>query len=240
MTLKKVIILNKPFIGSWNGISGNIPHEIIDFMLTDDGQYYAYNNPRGVCPDWIKVGISSMKKPSAKKETHEAKYLLLTGKWTKKTGKVEILYCIELEEKVHSLHTSTNPKNFEDNQNEVKKEISARNIKYNGKLLYDIYGTPDDTLYVTFKAKKILQPKNSMIVSLDYSYQRNKGYIKSDENPSDYEKLTKSINETCLWNKLNLPSLKKGFADLDKFVKDQGNDNLTEAAKRFGEACKKV
>jgi len=236
--MKKVIILNKPFIGDWNNIPGNIPHEIIDFMLTDKGEYYAYNNPWGSCPDWIKVGQSLLSKPSAKKETHEAEYLLLTGRWTRRTGNTEILYCIELEQKIHKYQRSTNPIKFENSQNEMKKEIVNRDIIYNGKLLYDIYKLPDDTLYVTFKAKRILQPKETMVVSLNYVYQRNKGYIKNDENKTDYDKLITVIKNNEMWNELKLPNLKNGFTDFDKFVKEQGNANLTSAADKFKEACK--
>lgn len=60
---KKVIILNKPFLGSWLENQNNIGHEVIDFLKTDNGEYYVFNNPWGVCPDDIFVkGCSPAKK----------------------------------------------------------------------------------------------------------------------------------------------------------------------------------
>ena len=55
---EKFILLNKPFNGSWTYQDGNIAHEIIDFFLTDSGEYYVYNIPYGrTCngrvPDYI-------------------------------------------------------------------------------------------------------------------------------------------------------------------------------------------
>ena len=102
--MDEVIILNKVFEGSWNDIDGNISHEIIDYVLTDNHEQYIYNTPWGHCPDWIFVGQAA-----TKKETHKATYLLLTSitRTDKERGthNFYINYYVELEEKLHNYST---------------------------------------------------------------------------------------------------------------------------------------
>ncbi len=53
----KVYILNKLFDGSYDDIEGNIPHEIIDFVLTDSVKYFVYNVPYGTCRNDIIISV---------------------------------------------------------------------------------------------------------------------------------------------------------------------------------------
>ena len=194
--MKKVILLNKPFLGGWLDKEGNIGHEIIDFLQTDRGDYYVYNNPWGICPQdiWIE-GTSGLTKNS--KEEYAAQYLLLTG--SEHGKEFEILYVIELEEKLHRHNTAKkeeNKANFRMRQEEVKKLMREKDIRYNGKYLDEIYGE-DDSLYLTFKGKKIYRAVNPIpVTDLEYNFQRNKGYIKDDKFPQDYLRVITLIEES--------------------------------------------
>ncbi len=154
--MQEIIILNKIFTGGWLK-DGNIGHEVIDFLATDAGDYYVYNNPWGVCPEDIWVD-GTKKLTRSKKEKYSAKYLVLTSEMHDHS--FNILYVIELEEKLHRKHTKRNiDDEFIRNQDTVKDIIRKRNIKYNDKYLYEIYGD-DKSLYVTFKAKKYIKLTN--------------------------------------------------------------------------------
>lgn len=191
-----VIMLNKPFLGGWLNNDGNIGHEIIDFLLTDNGEYYVYNNPWGICPEdiWVE-GTTELTR--GKKEKYVARYLLLTGSQHKKD--FEILYVIELGEKLHRHTTAKAEKNksaFRDRQEKVKELIRKRNIKYNGKYLDEIYKN-DDSLYLTFQGKMIYKALSPIpVIGLTYNFQRNKGYIFDDEYPSDYSNIIALIEDS--------------------------------------------
>ncbi len=194
-----VILLNKPFLGGWLDSEGNIGHEIIDFLLADDGNSYVYNNPRGACPDNIWVdGTTDLNRLG--REKYLGKYMVLTSE---KRGSVfDILYVIELSEKLHRFHTSENDKVFRENQRDVKNIIRNRKIKYNGKFLDEIY-QEDDTLYLTFKSKKIYKAINPISVTgLTYNFQRNKGYLYDDDSPEDYGTVKKIIEDSIKDEKL--------------------------------------
>lgn len=186
---KGVILLNKPFLGGWLDEKGNIGHEIIDFLKTDDGHYFVYNNPRGVCPDDIWIG-----NPKEKLGKYIGKYLVLTSE--KKGNGFEIQYVIELKGKLHSLHCSKN--DFEKQQEEVKEIIREKNIKYNGKFLYEIYDDKDDSLYVTFEGERIYKAEKPIAFECKkYNFQRNKGYIRDNEElHDDYFELEKLIKKS--------------------------------------------
>ncbi len=191
-----VILLNKPFLGGWLNKQGNIGHEIIDFLHTDDGNYYVYNNPWGICPDdiWIAGTKELTKIP---KEKYFGKYLVLTSE---ERGKdFDILYVIELAEKLHRYHTkkSKNMAQFRIDQMKVKDLIRKRNIKYNGKYLDEIYGK-DDSLYLTFKGSRIYKAVDPILVTgLSYNFRRNKGYLYDDKSQKDYDTV-KEIIETSI------------------------------------------
>ncbi len=188
---KKVILLNKLFLGSWLDEEEHIGHEVIDFFKSDDDKYYVYNNPLGVCPDniwvegtkgWLRTG----------KEKYVGKYMILTS--STKNGKFDILYVIELAEKLHKIHASKSGDKNSICQERVKTIIKDLNIKYNGKYLYDIYS--DNSLYVTFRGSRIYKAGKPLHINdLVYKFQRNKGYIYGDKYPTDYTKINTVIQE---------------------------------------------
>lgn len=216
---KKVIILNKPFLGGWLNEEGRIGHEIIDFFLADNGKYYVYNNPWGVCPDDIWVGDRDKNDYGlvrTDKEQYVAKYMVLTsGAHTsvgKKNGEDDsskktfnILYIIELKAKIHRYNTGSDKnKGLAEGQKNVASVIEEKEIKYNKKSLVEIYGE-DDSLYLTFEANKnsVYKVKDGKILSFTpkkYNFQRNKGYLKSEgkddkDCKEDYETLNKLIED---------------------------------------------
>ena len=145
-TAGNVILLNKPFLGGWLDAKGNIGHEVIDFLKTDDGQYYVYNNPVGFCPGdiWIE-GTTDLER--TQQEKYIGKYLVLTSE--KRGNDFDILYVIELGEKLHRYHVPRKDvAQLRYNQAQVKEIIRKRNIKYNGKYLDEIY--KDDDSKVVF------------------------------------------------------------------------------------------
>lgn len=222
--MSNVIILNKTFEGAWTEKEGNIAHEIIDFIKTDKGEHYIYNNPLGQCPNDIILeerGIKNSKK-------RMAKYILLCSpskmhykKNNNNQNEKEfdycdfyINYCAEIEEILHN--KSRNMNNIASLREEIKKIIDEKEIKYNNKYLYDIYGDNDSTLLVTFKIKKMWQPKNGPInvKTKKYKFQRNKGYVDNDKYPDDYQSIMAKIElngeiDNSIWEEVNLSSLNK-------------------------------
>ena len=187
--VKEVIILNKPFLGDWLDNPENIGHEIIDFLKTDKGEIYAYNNPYGQSPKERKFWVEGTKGlVRLKSERYVAKYLVLCGGEHNKD--FDILYVLKLEEKLHRYSRSKKADVLSKIQERIKKDIiDKRGISYNGKKLYEIYKN-DDSLYVTFKIKEIFKAINPIPVTglKDYKFQRNKGYLYSDKNSHDSDK----------------------------------------------------
>ena len=194
-----VIIFNKPFLGQWLDDPSHIGHEIIDFFKTDKDEIYVYNSPYGQAPNKnIRIGPGG---------AYNLKYLVLTGPTNTKEKEFEILYVIELEEILHRLayvkhkkeenRSDHERKALEKRQKEVKEIIRNKDIKYNGKYLYEIFG---DNLYVTFKASKIYKVTKPISVKMDkYLYQRNKGVLREDEFGGvngDYSKAIKAIEDS--------------------------------------------
>lgn len=230
-----VILLNKLFLGGWLNKEGNIGHEIIDFIKTDNGECYVYNNPWGVCPDDIFVGSKAGKGG----EQYKGEYLVLTSEGKgKKSKDFYILYVIKLAEKIHTQHAvkreceksenefgkeikkdKTKWSELRKRQEEVKKLMEDRNIKYNDKYLHEIYGE-DDTLYLTFRGHEMYKAKNPILVTgLSYNFQRNKGYIYDDKFEKDYKTIEEKIKN----------SLKDGT--LEKFTPKSVNEKEIGALK---------
>ena len=203
---KKVILLNKPFLGNWLDNAGNIGHEIIDFLKTDKGELYIYNNPYGQCPGSGKIGVNDGDKK------YNAKYLVLTGKENAKNKSFEILYVVELEKLLHRESSIKNKKSsstkqkddLENRQKKVREEINNRNIIYNGKKLYEIWKN-DNTLYVTFKASNIYRAVTPISVEMEnYNFQRNKGCLYENKFPKDFERLNDIIDKSIKNNELEV------------------------------------
>ncbi len=210
---KKVIILNKPFLGGWLNDEGKIGHEVIDYFLSDNGNYYIYNNPRGACPNDIWVGNDDRNNYNLTRtstENYIAKYMVLTSGAhslrKKKKGDdndddntntvgstFNILYVIELAAKIHRGKTG---KDLGTSQKGIRKTIEKENIRYNGILLNEIYQS-DETLYLTFEASKIYKANDVIsFTTKRYNFQRNKGYIKSDDYAEDYQALIELIEKS--------------------------------------------
>lgn len=184
-----VVLLNKLFSGGWLDEDGHIGHEIIDFLLTDDGKYFVYNNPWGACPNDIWIDGTKMLERNSE-EKYTGKYMVLTG--PTKGHDFDIVYVIELEEKLHRFHTSKDENIYTSHQKEVIQMMKNLDIKYNGKYLNEIYGV--ESLHLTFIGSKIFKTDSPIRISgLSYKFQRNKGYIYDDKNPDDYLALINKI-----------------------------------------------
>lgn len=199
-----VILLNKPFLGGWLDAKGNIGHEVIDFLQTDDGQYYIYNNPIGFCPTdiWID-GTTELKR--LPEEKYIGKYLVLTSE--KRGNDFDILYVIELKEKLHRYHAPRkNKEKLRHNQERIKELIRKRNIKYNNKYLDEVY-SDDDSLFLTFRGNRLYKANKPITVTgLSYNFQRNKGYLYEDKEYSDDYKKVLDIVEGAIKNGLRFKS----------------------------------
>ena len=200
-TRGNVILLNKPFLGGWLDNEGHIGHEIIDFLLDDNGNYYVYNNPWGACPAniWID-GTTRLERITAEK--YIGKYMVLTSDTHNKA--FDILYVIELKEKLHRGHTTQGEDEEFRNINcsqEIVDLIKKLDVKYNGKYLHEIFGY--ESLCLTFSGKKIYKATEPITVTgLDYNFQRNKGYIYDDDYPNDYAKVIGIIESSIADGKL--------------------------------------
>lgn len=113
---------------------------------------------------------------------------------------------------MHKKSRSKDIDTLEKTRDFIKKEIiDKRDIRYGGKKLYNIYKN-DTSLLLTFEVKNVWEPINDNLISIDtieYRYQRNKGYIYSDKHSMDYNNILKLIENTSLWKKVNLKKLDK-------------------------------
>lgn len=217
--MSKVLILNKTFEGAWTEREGNIAHEIIDFIKTDNGEHYIYNNPLGQCPSDICLANNVSKY----KKKRIVKYILLCSpskmEKNETTNAFEfcnfyINYVAEIEEILHTESRSKEQDKFRETKDKIIQIIKDKDIKYNGKYLYEIYGDDDFTLLVTFKIKKMWQPRTGLvnIRTKEYKFQRNKGYIDDDNFTEDFNSIMNLIEEndkinTKIWKEVELSSL---------------------------------
>ncbi len=196
---EKFILLNKPFNGSWTYQDGNIAHEIIDFFLTDKGEYYVYNIPYGrTCNGRVPD------------------YIVLTSGLKKGTNIVKIEYIIKPIEAVHALGYSTRNKGDNkdgevdnntrkssniDNRQKVENIIKKKEIRYGGKLLSELYDVKTDVgLLISYKAEWIKKPKEPLFFDFKesgYIFQHAYGYIsnESEKKSKAYHALKKKIEE---------------------------------------------
>lgn len=193
-----VILLNKPFLGGWLDDEGNIGHEIIDFLFTDNNEYFVYNNPWGACPDniWVE-GTTKLVRNS--KEKYIGKYMVLTSETRNKD--FDILYVIELKEKLHRYHIKKEESLDVRCPKEMVGLIKELNAVYNGRYLYDIFEY--ESLCLTFRGNKIYKAVQPItITGLNYNFQRNKGYIYNDQYPNDYSIVLSTIENAIADGKL--------------------------------------
>lgn len=222
---EKFILLNKPFNGSWTYQDGNIAHEIIDFFLTDSGEYYVYNIPYGrTCNGRVPD------------------YIVLTSEGT---NVVKIEYIIKPSEAVHGLGYSTRRKddnkdgekdnysptnNNEENRKKIEHIIKEKNIRYGGKLLSKLYDSKTDVgLLVSYKAEWIKKPKEPLVFDFresGYIFQHAYGYISNEWNikyvnnkcfgKDKLSKRQKDIIETSEKKSKAYHALKKKIEELDQ------------------------
>lgn len=145
------ILFNKLFNGDYVEKYYKTPHEIIDFLLSDQGEYYVYNSPHGDCPTALR-----------NKEL-ESKYMVLTT--DVRNGNCQILGVIELDRKIHSCSSwaneddgsPTNPNSKKKSLEQYRKAIQSQTITYGGKSLDDIFGK--ECLHITFRGNKFYKAK---------------------------------------------------------------------------------
>ena len=200
----KAILLNKAFSGDWLKDEDHIGHEIIDLILADDGNHYVYFAPWGSIPNNVVVEGDGHFRTQRGKE-YETKYLVLTSSYHKEEKYVDILYVIELEQKLQNLSAAkaSNLKKIEENFAQIKSVIDRLHIEYNHKRLYDIYplldenGKRDRGLYVSFKAKKIFRAIETISFELNQSIIRGNHFVITDDGKyeKDYAGLIKLVED---------------------------------------------
>ena len=211
----KAILLNKAFSGDWLKQEDHIGHEIIDLILSDDGTHYVYYSPWGAVSNNVVVE-GEVRKKRKKGKVYEVKYLVLTGSYDVASKSAEVLYVIELKEKLHSLSSAknNNSKKLKNNYNYIKKLIDDKKITYNNVPLYDAYpkydseGHFDKTLFVTFTANKIYRTKKQLLYKFEVPAKRKNALSYTDDNnrSADYFKLKSFIDDNI--KKHNLESFK--------------------------------
>ncbi len=226
---KNVIILNKMFLGGWLNQEGKIGHEVIDILTTDEGKHYAYNLPHGACP----VEIICDENEKNQKSKYLAKYLVLTtGTKTEKSGEnkendkhsFSILYVLELKEKLHDFSCPKSEGKLKEIRKKIKGIIDKKSITYGDEKLYDIY-KDDSSLLLTFEVKKVYKAQHPIHITTKYNFKRNKGYLYSDTQETDYDNLFKKIENSIknqdlteysmkISNNLNAGIQSKTFLDL--------------------------
>lgn len=172
----EVFILNKPFEGSYADGEGKVAHEIIDYFKADDNSIYIYNNPLGHCPK--NIGVVDENKEYSIKYMLLAKRATMNEKDKEKSSRFELTHKIKIKRCLHHESTSNDKQKLDNAQQKIKDIIKHDKIRYGGKLLYEIYGADDKSLYVTFEVDKIYEAKKPIpVVTPGYRFQRNKGYV---------------------------------------------------------------
>ena len=230
---KEVIILNKPFLGGWLGKDGLLGHEAINFVRADDGEIYVYNEPWGVCPTdiWVEPkGDPKINLSRNEQEKYTAKYMVLTSACAKgkddDPNSFDILYVIELAEKLHRMHFSKEkiPEDERQSNSDPKQRIflNKEQIDANCNLMERLkvtfggcplelipFGDPISVgdkfppfIFLTFRASKIYKATNPIrFTSKEYYFARNKGYVWSDiHEDKDSSETFLSLKKTIIDN----------------------------------------
>lgn len=207
--MKNIILLNKQFIGEWLNNEENIAHEIIDFFLDDNNNYYVYNVPHGECREDIWINGTNEELRTGK-EKYVAKYLILSNKFSNNI--LNIKYVIELKEKLHNWKIKENEIEKENNWIKNRKLIEKLNIKYGNKFLYQVFNEKTDgtQFHVTFRAKCIYKANQPLKIKLEQqNFQRNRGYIQEDIHSQDYNNILNLITVALKDNRLEIFNLDK-------------------------------
>lgn len=176
---RDIILINKMCTGSYT--VSNIGHEIINYFKDDNGDNYIYILPYG--------GM-------AKEKDDRIDTIILTSSLS--NNRVEILAVIEIDEN-GQIHKGGNRGTEEIHKEQLKK---LKNVTYGGATLEQIFkynARNDEAIYVTFKAQKILKPKDNVKI-----------YISNNEKDNNEDKYIIKVEKS-------LPSSSlKGY-----FIKDE-------------------
>ena len=135
--------------------------------------------PYGCCPDWIHIKGDEI----SDHETHEVEYLYLTSECSK--GLFDLKYRIKLKRKMHNFSYHRLEEKRKQVSDQMETIYEKYKIYYGGKKISDILDT--DTPLITFEAEYMEMAVDPVSIRLSsYNYQRNKGYLKEDEHPEDY------------------------------------------------------
>lgn len=209
---RNVIVLNRMYAGNY--LSANIGHEVINLFKADNGCHYLYLNATG---------------DFAKEHANKIGYMFLTKYHAK--GVVEIIgLAIGLED-VYVPQTRNKDKVYVidkeilGKQKEFCKNEKNGGVTYGGVSIFDIFTSGQQSIYITFKADKLLKPKERIFLKFtqsisDYNNgeisgrvfeihgsglgkQSLKQYfeptIGDDTKSEDYKRLTGIIEESSLW-----------------------------------------
>ncbi len=176
---KDVILINKMCTGSFT--ISNIGHEIINYFKDDNGDNYIYILPYGGMSNIYDDRIDT---------------IILTS--SLKDKRVEVQAIIEIDE--HGQIHKGGDRGSEEIHN--KQLELLKNVTYGGATLEQIFRYNkgnDKAIYVTFKAKEILKPKDDIKI-----------YISNNSDDSDFEQNIIKVDK-------NLPSSSlKGY-----FIKNE-------------------
>lgn len=198
-TGKKEILLNIMYNGDYlQSENQNIGHEIINLFQDDNGNNYIYVLPYG-----------SM----AAVHNDKIETILLVKRHN--ASLLEILAKAEQLEQIIKIE-KTRPDCMSAIHNEQIQYINTNEIKYGKVPLYEIMKENEgneEAFYITFKAKKIIRPKERIFISNKKSNNTNCFYLPitafAKQSPkmyiSDtmdaYEKLNEIIKDKDLWNR---------------------------------------
>ena len=183
---KDIILINKMCTGSYT--VSNIGHEIINYFKDDNGDNYIYILPYG--------GM-------AKEKDDRIDTIILTSSLS--NNRVEILAVIEIDEN-GQIHKGGDQGTEKIHKEQLEK---LKNVTYGGATLEQIFKyniRNDKAIYVTFKTKKILKPKDNVKI-----------YISNNEKDNNDDKYIIKVEKS-------LPSSSlKGY-----FIKDEKGKNGSE------------
>lgn len=197
---EKEILLNIMYNGGYlQSENQNIGHEVINLFQSDNGNNYIYVLPYG----------NMAAKHNGKIET-----ILLVKRHN--ASILEILAKAEGLEQIINI-SKDRPSCEKDIHQKQIQYIDDNNIRYGGKLLYEIMKENEGVetgFYVTFKADKIIRPKERIFITNikenkrcyylklpAFAKQSPKMYISNIQNSDAYKALNKIINDKTLWNR---------------------------------------
>ena len=208
---KDVILINKMCTGSFT--ISNIGHEIINYFKDDNGDNYIYILPYG--------GMSSI-------YDDRIDTIILTSSLSNKRVEVQAIIEIDEDGQIHK-GGDRGSKEVHDKQLEVLKDVT-----YGGATLEQIFKYNkgnDKAIYVTFKAKNILKPKDNVKIYISNNLDDNdteQNIIKVEKNlPSSSLKGYFIKNEKIKENNSSEGRVLHDFDRIKEFI-NKNKENLFE------------